>query len=331
MRFTHGLAVLSIGLGIGLAGAVPAAAQGYPERVVTVIAPSAPGGQFSNYARLVAAHMEKAFGRPFIVENRPGAAQRTGMVAVARAIPDGHTIAVVGSTGMAMQPAIHKDLPYDPVNDYVPIGLLASFPEVLIVHESVPAKTVDELAAYAKTLKPGTLAYSSAGAGTQSHFSGALLAQALGIEMTHVPYKGIAPAVNDVVAGHVSFMFAPVPVAMPLVASGRIRTIGVAVSERLPTHPDLPTLAEQGLKGLLFRTPSWFILVAPAKTPQSIIEQLHAEVRRMFDDSKFREALVNTGAIPFYPQPPLNEVSAFVRREIKQWAETVQQAKFSSN
>lgn len=329
MRFGDGVAALCAAFCV-IGAAAPAAAQdhkAYPERVVTVIAPSAAGGQFSHFARLIASHMEKAFGSPFIVENRPGAAQRVGLTAAARARPDGYTLIVVGTTGMAVSPALHKDLPYDPANDLVPIAMIGRIPEALVVNAALPVKSVEDLAKLAKS-KQGGLSFASAGPGTQQHLAGVLLQNSLGVEMIHVPYKGIALASQDVAAGHVPMMFAPVPVAMPLVDAGKMRILGVAVSERVPALPDVPTLPELGLEAFAPMS-AWFMLAAPAKTPQPIIDRLHEEMTRIFSDPGVRKGMVATGVVPPTKQPPQKELPGFVRAEIERWSSIVEKAGLS--
>ena len=303
--------------------AAPAAAQDYPSRAVTVVAPSAPGGMYSLFARLIATRLEVKFGKSFIVENRPGASSIVGITLVVRAPADGHTLVVVNNTGMAVNPALHRSLSYDPLNDLVPIALIVRIPEVLVVHAALPVRSLPELVAYAKAA-PGGLNFASAGPGTQQHLGGVLLQSVLGISMTHVPYKGMSPAINDVAAGHVPLMFSPVPFAIPLAQAGKLRMIGVTTAERVPAIPEVPPLATLGAKS--FDAVSWFMLAAPAKTPQPIVDRLHAEVRLIAEDPEVRGEFSRLGLVPLSASPPQSELKAFVQSEMARWAEIVKKA-----
>src|SRR5262245_12916554 len=316
------LRALALATLVGLAASA-AGAQDYPTRTVTVIAPSAPGGMYSLFARLIATRLEQRFGKSFIVENRPGAASVVGITAVVRSPPDGHTLVVVNNTGLAVNPALHKSLPYDPLNDLVPIGLIVRIPEVLVVNAALPAQSLADIAALARAT-PGGLSYASAGPGTQSHLAGVMLAGVLGVPMTHVPYKGMSPATSDVAAGHVPLMFSPVPFAIPLAQAGRLRMLGVTTAERVPAIPEVPPLAEIGLKD--FSATSWFMLAAPAKTPQPIVERLHAELRLITGSPEVRQEFVQMGLLPIASPPPQAELRPFVHAEIARWAEAVKQA-----
>ena len=191
---------------------------------------------------------------------------------------------MVGNTsGLATNVSLHKNLPYDPVKDFAPIALIARIPEVLVVNAALPVHSLADLAALAKAT-PGGLSYGSAGAGTAQHLSGVLLASVLGVELTHVPYKGMQPAINDVAGGHIPFMFSPIPFAQPLAQAGKLRMLGVTTAERIEAIPDVPPLTEIGLRD--FDAVSWFMLVAPAGTPPDIVEKLHREVRAIIDDPR---------------------------------------------
>jgi tripartite-type tricarboxylate transporter receptor subunit TctC len=316
------LRALSLALTLSLP-AVAAAAQDYPTRTVTIVAPSAPGGMYSLFARLIATKLEQRFSKSFIVENRPGAASVVGITSVVRAPADGHTLVVVNSTGMAVNPALHKSLSYEPLNDLVPIALIVQIPEVLVVHAALPVQTFAELAPYARQA-PGGLSFGSAGPGTQQHLGGVLLQSLLGVSMTHVPYKGMSPAINDVAAGHIPLMFSPVPFAIPLAQGGKLRMLGVTTTERVPAIPEVPTLAEVGVKG--FDAVSWFMLAAPAKTPPAIVERLHAEIRAITEDAEVRGEFVRLGLLPLRASPPPAELKSFVRDEIVRWGEIVKKA-----
>ncbi|MEW6454807.1 MAG: tripartite tricarboxylate transporter substrate binding protein [Pseudomonadota bacterium] len=299
-----------------------AVAQDYPNRAVTIVAPAAPGGLYSLFARIIGNKLEQRFGKPFIVENRPGASAIVGSMSVIRAPHDGYTLMVANNTGMAVNVTLRKELPYDPVNDFVPVALIVRIPEVLVVNAALPVHSVADIAKLGKAT-PGGLTYGSAGAGTAQHFSGVLLASALGIPMTHVPYKGMQPAINDVAGGHLPLMFSPIPFALPLAQAGKLRMLGVTTTERLEAIPDVPPLTEIGVKD--FDAVSWFMLVAGARTPPEIVDLLHREVRTITGDPEVRAAFVRFGLVPVASPPP-GELKAFVRSEIVRWGEIVKKA-----
>src|SRR6185369_5835192 len=209
-----------------------AQAQDYPNRAVTIVAPAAPGGLYSLFARLIGSKLEQRLGKPFIVENRPGASSIVGATSVIRGPHDGYTLMVGNTSGLATNPTLHKTLPYDPVKDFAPIALIARIPEVLVVNAALPVASLPDLARLARAT-PGGLTYGSAGPGTAQHLSGVLLASVLGIEATHVPYKGMSPAINDVAGGHIPFMFSPIPFAQPLAQAGKLRMLGVTTAQRI--------------------------------------------------------------------------------------------------
>ena len=311
-----------LGLGL-LATSVDVAAQsGYPNRTITVVAPSAPGGLYSLFARLIGNRLEARFGKSIVVENRPGAASISGAVSVARAAADGYTLMVATSTTLAVNPALHATLPYDPVADFAPVTLIARVPEVLVVNAELPVHSISDLVRLAKE-KPGALTFASAGPGTSQHLSGELLKRTLGVEMTHVPYKGMQPAIGDVAGGHVALMFAPVPIALGLIESGKLRVIGISTAERLDAIADVPPLAELGLPG--FNEASWFMLVAPVKTPRDIVERLHTELGVLLNTPEVRGELARQGAIAVNSPPP-DELRTFVQSEIAHAAEMVRKA-----
>jgi len=294
----------------------------YPNRPVTIVAPSAPGGLYSLFARIIGNRLEQHFGKPFIVENRPGASAIVGTMSVIRAPHDGHTLMIANNTGMAVNVTLRKELPYDPASDLVPIALIVRIPEVLVVNASLPVRSVADIAALGRAT-PGGLAYGSAGAGTSQHFSGVLLASALGIPMTHVPYKGMQPAINDVAGGHLPLMFSPIPFALPLAQAGKLRMLGVTTAERLEAIPDVPPLAEIGVKNL--DAVSWFMLVAPSRTPQDVVDLLYKEVRTVTEDPEVRKEFVRLGLVPVASPPPA-ALKDFVRSEIVRWGEIVRKA-----
>jgi tripartite-type tricarboxylate transporter receptor subunit TctC len=311
----HSLAV-ALTLVVLAAGRAGAQAE-YPDRIVTIVAPSAPGGLYSLFARILGSRLEQRLGRPFVVENRPGAASVIGAQLVARAAPDGYTLMIASGATMAVNVTLHKQLPYDPVADFVPIALIARVPEVLVVNPALPVYSLADLAALAKT-QP--LTFASAGPGTAQHLEGEMLRQVLGLDMTHVPYKGALPALNDVIGGHVTMMFSPVANALSMIAAGKVRAIGLAARERVEALPAVPPLAEIGAPG--FEASGWFMLVAPAATPRPIIDRLHAETRTILAEPELRAQFVRQGLIPVDTPPP-DQLEAFVREQIAYWDRTL--------
>ena len=295
----------------------PVAAADYPTRLVTIVAPSAPGGLYSLFARILAGKLEQRLGRTFVVENRPGAASVVGALAVARAAPDGYTLMVASGATMAVNVTLHKALPYDPAADFVPIALIARVPEVLVVDPALPIRSLADLTAYAND-HPVTFA--SAGAGTAQHLEGEMLKRALGVEMTHVPYKGALPALNDVMGGHVTMMFSPVANALSMIAAGKVRAIGLATRDRVAALPDVPPLAALGAAG--FDAAGWFMLVAPAATPRAIVDRLHREMRAILADPALRQQFVDEGLIPVDTPPP-DALTTYVRDQIAVWRDTL--------
>jgi tripartite-type tricarboxylate transporter receptor subunit TctC len=297
------------------APAVGAQANDYPNRTVTIVAPAAPGGLYSLFARLVGAKLEQKFGKPFIIENRPGASSVVGALSVARATPDGYTLMTATSSTMATNVTLFKNLPYNPRVDLMPIALIARVPEVLVVNAALPVSSVAELADFARA-RPGGLHFGSAGPGTAQHLGGEMLKRALGIEMTHVPYKGMQPAIGDVAGGHIPLMFSPIPIALPLIQAGKLRPLGLSMAQRMEALPDVPPLTEAGVKD--FDAASWFMLVAPGKTPQDILDKLHAELRAIVADASVQKEFVRLGLVPVDSAPP-GELKRFVEAEIVRW------------
>ena len=227
-------------------------------------------------------------------------------MSVIRAPHDGYTLMVANTSGLATNVSLHKSLPYDPVKDFAPIALIARIPEVLVVNAALPVHSLADLARLAKST-PGGLSYGSAGAGTAQHLSGVLLASVLGIPMTHVPYKGMSPAINDVAGGHIPFMFSPIPFAVPLAQAGKLRMLGVTTAERVEAIPDVPPLdRDRACKE--FDAVSWFMLVAPAGTPAEIVDRLHREVRAIIADPEVRQELAQA-------RPPAGAVAAAGRAQ----------------
>ena len=319
----RGLAALT--LATCLAGAAAPAwpqTSDYPNRTVTIVAPAAPGGLYSLFARLIGARLEQRFGRSFVIENRPGASSIVGSLSVIRSPHDGYTLMIANTSGLAANVSLHKSLPYDPLKDFAPVALIARVPEVLVVNAALPVHSLAELAQLAKST-PGGLSYASAGAGTAQHLSGVELGAALGVQVTHVPYKGMQPAIADVAGGHIPFMFSPVSFALPLVRAGKLRMLGVTTAERIEAVPDVAPLTEIGLKQ--FDAVSWFMLVAPGGTPRDVVGKLHNEVRAVIADPEVHREFVKLGLAPVQSPPP-EELPGFVKSEIAVWGEIIRRA-----
>jgi tripartite-type tricarboxylate transporter receptor subunit TctC len=308
---------------LAMAPAGPAVAQAadYPTRAVTIIAPSAPGGLFSLFARLIATRLEQRLGRTFVVENKPGAGTVVGALATIRAPHDGYTLMIANSTTLAINPTLHKALPYDPA-DLAPVMLIARIPQVLVVNATLPVHSIADLVKLAKST-PGGLSYGTSGAGTAQHLDAEMLRGVLDIPLTHVPYKGMAPALSDVAGGHIPMMFCVIPIALPLIQAGKVRMLGVTTTQRIEPIPEVPPLAEIGVPG--FNASTWFMLVAPAKTPRAILDKLHAELRDFNSDPAVRDELVRQGLMPVASPPP-GELKEFVRSETMRFDKIVRSA-----
>jgi tripartite-type tricarboxylate transporter receptor subunit TctC len=306
----------------GLALAQPAPAQIYPSRPVTIVAPYAAGGGADLIARLMAQKLSERLGQSFVVENRLGAGGMIAASSVAKATPDGYTLLVAASTQLAIQVTLHKTLPYDPAADFAPVALVASVPFVLIVNPSLPVHSVPELIALAKQ-KPGQLTFGSSGVGGPPHLFTELLKTMTGIEMTHIPYKGTAQAMTDVIAGHVPIIFSDLAPAIPQLKAGRLRALGISSAVRFAGMPEIPPLAEAGVPG--FDAVSWLALVAPAATPPEVVDKLHAAVKQIMAEPAVQQRFVDLGNIPLTSPPP-DELRRYVKSEIVRWGKVVTQA-----
>ncbi len=293
----------------------------YPSRPIRFVVPFPPGGAADTFARLASHHLGEVWKQQNVVENRPGAGGIIATEFAVKAPPDGYTFLVV-TVGHAVNPSLYAKLPYDTLNDLVGVAMIASVPNVLTVHPSVPANTVQELIALAKT-KPGGLTYASSGNATTSHMAAALLAQLAGVTMTHVPYKGAAPAVQDLVAGRIDLMLDPTVSSGGFVKQGKLRALAVTTARRTPLLPELPTLAEAGVPGYEFS--AWFLMVAPAKTPVDVLAKVNQEIARMNADPQAKERFAALGAEPA-PNLSSAAVSTFIDTEIKRWAKVVKDA-----
>jgi tripartite-type tricarboxylate transporter receptor subunit TctC len=301
--------------------ATPAGARQYPSRPVAIMVPFAAGGGSDLLARLVAQKLEEKLGKPFIIENRPGAGTTLAAMQTVRAAPDGYTLMQATSTTMAINVSMQKKMQYEPLKDLVPVALLSSSPFFLVVKSDSPVKTVADLIALAKS-KPNGLNYGSAGPGSMHHLSTELLESMAGIEMTHVPYKATPPAMNDLLAGNIQVLFGDTTSVLPMIQQGTVRGVAVTTVKRSPAAPDIPAVAET-LPG--YESASWQMLVAPGATPPEVIALLNREVHTIFSDPAVIAELERRGIGPALTGTP-DEVREFVRKEIVRWGDVVRRA-----
>lgn len=299
-------------------GAATAVAQNYPTKPIRLIVPFPAGGVADFLARTIAQKLTERLGQQVVVDNRPGAGGNIGMEMAARAAPDGYTLATGSAGNLAINPTLYSKLPYDAIKDFAPISMGASFPNILVVHPSVPAKSIKELIVLAKS-EQGQLNYASAGVGTPNHLAAELFKSMAGVNMVHVPYKGAPPAVYDLVGGQVSLMFSPLPLALPHIKTGRLRALGVTSTNRLAGLREVPTVAESGLPG--YEAIAWNGIVAPAATPKEIITKLNAEIVRILNMSDVKERISADGSVPMSSTP--EEFAAFVKTELVKWGKVI--------
>jgi len=303
-----------------LTGALAARAE-YPDKPVKIIVPVAAGGGVDVMARLLAQYLGERLRQQFVVENRPGAAGVIGSKAVIASPADGTTLLYTPSS-LSLSVAINSTPPYDLAKDFTPIVNVAISPYALVVNPSVPAQTLKEFIAYAKA-NPGKLSYGSGGPGSPHHLYAELFASMTGTTMTHVPYKGTLPALNDVIAGHIQLMFSDVPPLLGLASTGKVRPIGVSTKARVAAFPDVPPLNEAGVPG--FDVAGWFTVAAPAKTPQPVIARLHAEMKAIMATADMKAQIAKLSLLPM-DTPPVPEMQSFVKSEIVRWGEIVKKA-----
>jgi tripartite-type tricarboxylate transporter receptor subunit TctC len=320
MKALFGLSLFAL-MAAGATGTC-ANAQTYPARPVTFVVPFAPGGGTEFLARLLGQRLEQRLGKPFVIENRPGGGGVIGALSVARAAPDGYTILMAPAPVMAINAALHKKLPYDPAVDFVPVALVVATPYVLVVAPSLPVQSVADLVELAKA-KGGQLSFASAGLGTPHHLFAQLFKSMTGVEMTHVPYRGSVPALSDVAAGHVQLMFCDIPPALSLINEGKVRALGVSTKERVAALPGVSSIAEQGLAG--FDSASWQMVVAPAATPEDVVQRLHAEIKDLMVQPEIKEYASKMGLLPI-DTPSVPSLRVFVQTEIARWGKVVEQA-----
>lgn len=303
-------------------GSLAAQAQAaFPNQPIKVIVPFPPGGGTDVVTRLLVDRMRESTGWTFVVDNKAGAGGNLGMDAVAKSKPDGYSIGMGQTANLAINPTLYAKMPYDATKDLVPIALVAGQPVVLVVNAASRFKTLADLVAAAKE-KPGTLSMASAGNGTVGHLTGELFAKQSGIKMVHVPYKGAGPAVTDLLGGQVDFYFATPQSVVSFVKAGKLRALAVSSAKRLPVLPDVPTVAESGLKG--FDTSDWKLLVAPAGTSPEIVKRLNAEVAKAMSKPAVLAQLLAEGSVPMSGSP--QEAATFLKKEQQRWGAVVRES-----
>jgi tripartite-type tricarboxylate transporter receptor subunit TctC len=302
-----------------MALAAAANAQSYPDKPIKIIVPFGPGGFTDVAARILQKELAPAIGQAVIIENRPGAGSTIGTDAVAKAAPDGYTLAMV-STAHVISPHIYKQMPYDAIKDFTPVMRLAEGPYVLTVHPSLPVKSVSDLIALAKA-KPGAIDFASSGNGSSQHLVGALFCSMAGVQLNHVPYKGSNQAMNDVLGGQVKVTFAGVPNVLPNVQNGKLRAIAVSTAKRYADMPDVPTIAEAGVPG--YDATIWLGLLAPAGTPHEIVQKLNTEITRILSTPDAKKLMGSAGVDVATSTP--EDFGRLLQSELDRWGKVVRE------
>jgi tripartite-type tricarboxylate transporter receptor subunit TctC len=317
----HRLGRLIAAAGIA-AGALVATAQAqdYPTRPIKMVIAFPPGGPTDFVGRLLADKLKDSLGQPVVIENKAGANGAIGAEAVAKAAPDGYTLFLTTAGAVTITPHLRSDTPYDTMRDFAPISLIVNNTTVLVVRPDSPANSAKDLAAMAQQ-KPGELAFASTGVGSMPHLALELYQQAAGIKFVHVPYRGAAPALTDVLGGQVTAMFADAPVLMPHIQAGKLKALGAASYDRNPMLPDVPTLKEQGYADT--KADNWYALLAPAKTPPALIERLNRAVRAALADPDVHDKLVKSGAVPASGSP--DELRKMLQDELDRWGKIIRE------
>jgi tripartite-type tricarboxylate transporter receptor subunit TctC len=296
-------------------------AQNYPSRPIRLIVPFPPAGGADAIARTIGQKLTEALGQPVVIDNRAGAGGIIGLDTAAKAAPDGYTLLMAPSGPMVIHPSLHAKLSYDPSKDFAPISQITSTPLILVVHPSLPAKSVKTFIQLAKA-SPSTLNFASVGKGGSSHLAAELFMMMTATDMVHVPYKGLSPALTALLSGEVQLMFAS-PAILPQVRSGKLLPLAVTSAKRSPALPEVPTIAESGVPG--YETASWYGMLAPAGTPRAIIERLNREIVKILFVPELRKKLALEGAEPVGNSP--DDFAEYIRLELARWAKTVKQAR----
>jgi tripartite-type tricarboxylate transporter receptor subunit TctC len=294
-------------------------AQSWPDRPVKIVVPFGPGGFTDVAARILQKELSATLGQSVVIENKPGAGSTIGTAEVANAKPDGYTLAMISTTHV-ISPHLYKQIPYDPIRGFTPVMKLAEGPYVLVVHPSLPAKSVAELVSLAKA-QPGTIDYASSGNGSAQHLVGALFNSAAGVKLNHVPYKGSNQAMNDVIAGQVKVSFVGVPNALPNLANGKLRALGVSTAKRYAELPDVPAIAEAGVPG--YDATVWLGLLAPAGTPREIVQRINAEITKVLSTPEARKLMASAGVDVSIAGA--EEFAALLRSELDRWGKVVKE------
>jgi len=306
---------------LGLLVNAPARAEDYPVRPITIVVSLAAGSGMDAITRLYADKLSEALGKPVIVENKPGAATTIAANQVARAPPDGYTLVVLTSIALSINPTLFKQLNYEP-QDFTPISLYVKSPFILVTGPTVPATTLAEFVEFAKKANP-TLSYSSIGAGSVQHMSMEFAKKRLGFEATHVPYRSTPQSVTDLMGGHVAASFLEAGLSMPLIKEGKLRALAVSSAQRLPLLPEVPPFAEAS-GATDYEGVSWHMLLAPAKTPQPIVDRLHAEMKRIMEAPEMRAKIAALGLLPF-TSPSIEDMRGYIQSEHLKWGTMVKQ------
>ncbi len=296
-------------------------AQSYPTKTVNIVVPWPPGGPSDIAARPLAHGLSEALKQSFVIDNRGGAGGNIGTTLVTKAAPDGYTLLVTSSAPIVINPSLYKQMPFDPPNDLQPITNLLRVPLILTVHPSVPAKNLAELIAYIKA-QNGKVQFASSGNGTPQHLTAELFRSTAKLDMVHVPYKGSAPAITDLIGGHVPVMFDSAIAILPHIKSGKVRAIAITSAKRSSILPDVPTFEESGMKG--FESYAWYGFFAPAKTPKDIVAKLNAEALRVMKQPEWQKILAETGSEYVGDTP--EQFTAFTKAEAAKWAKVVKES-----
>jgi tripartite-type tricarboxylate transporter receptor subunit TctC len=308
---------------------VPAAvAQTYPAKPVKLIVGFAPGGGTDYVGRTIGQRLSSALGQPFVVENRPGASSMVANEMVAKSPADGYTLLVAAAGAMTIAPNINENVPFDTFRDFAPIALVVTSPFVLAVNPSVPATSVQELTALAKK-SPGKLNFASSGTGGAPHLAGELYKRMAGVDLVHVPYKGLAPALTDVIGGQVQAIFADINLALKQIEAGKLRALAITGNQRFQALPDLPTMAEAGVAG--YQAQTWYGLVAPAGTPVAVIQRLHAEVSKALALPEVQKQFATQGLQPASPTATPADFGALMRTDYDKWRKLIKEAGIKAN
>ena len=303
---------------LAAASSMALAQERWPARAITLVIPFPPGGGTDIIARTVAVRLQEKLGRPVVIDNRPGAGGLIGTQQVAKAAPDGYTYVIGITNTFAINPAFYKSLPYDPVRDFQPVSMLAIGPHVLVIHPDTPARTIREYIEYGKAQK-GKLSYASYGNGSTAHLITEMLKEQNGLDFVHVPYKGIPPALADLMAGRVTLLVSSTAPAVPLIQAGRLRALAIYGDKRLESLPDVPTMAELGFKDTNLQI--WYGLFAPAGTPPPVVERMNSELRAILGSREVQDIFVKAGI--FAAPTTVDDYTAFVRAETERWGRLV--------